>query len=49
LSSGGVGRELVANTGSEVGGGTPEAFGTLIRSETEKWANVVRQKGIRPE
>jgi tripartite-type tricarboxylate transporter receptor subunit TctC len=42
-------RELVASTGSEVGGGTPEAFGTLIRSETEKWAKVVRQAGIRPE
>ena len=42
-------RELVASTGSVVGGGTPEAFGALIRSETEKWAKVVRQAGIRPE
>jgi tripartite-type tricarboxylate transporter receptor subunit TctC len=31
------------------GGGTPEAFGTLIRSETGKWAKVVKQAGIRPE
>ena len=42
-------RELIASTGSEVGGGTPEAFGAFIRSETEKWAKVVKQAGIRPE
>jgi tripartite-type tricarboxylate transporter receptor subunit TctC len=42
-------RELIASTGSEVGGGTPEAFGALIRSETEKWGKVVKQAGIRPE
>jgi tripartite-type tricarboxylate transporter receptor subunit TctC len=42
-------RELIASTGSEVGGGTPEAFGAFIRSETEKWAKVVKQAGIKPE
>ena len=42
-------RNLIASTGSEVGGGTPEAFGVFIRSETEKWAKVVKQAGIRPE
>ena len=42
-------RELIASTGSEVGGGTPEAFGALIRSETDKWGKVVKQAGIRPE
>jgi len=42
-------RNLITSTGSEVGGGTPEAFGTFIRSETEKWAKVVKQAGIRPE
>jgi tripartite-type tricarboxylate transporter receptor subunit TctC len=42
-------RELIASTGSEVGGGTPEAFGAMIRSETEKWAKVVKQAGIKPE
>jgi tripartite-type tricarboxylate transporter receptor subunit TctC len=30
-------------------GGTPEAFGAFIRSETEKWAKVVQKAGIRPE
>jgi tripartite-type tricarboxylate transporter receptor subunit TctC len=42
-------RNLIASTGSEVGGGTPEAFGALIRNETEKWGKIVRQAGIKPE
>jgi tripartite-type tricarboxylate transporter receptor subunit TctC len=42
-------RELIVSTGSEAAGGTPEAFGVFIRSETEKWAKVVHQAGIRPE
>lgn len=42
-------RNLIASTGSEVGGGTADAFGALIRSETEKWGKVVRQAGIKPE
>jgi tripartite-type tricarboxylate transporter receptor subunit TctC len=42
-------RNLITSTGSEVGGGTQEIFGALIRSETEKWARVVKQAGIRPE
>ena len=42
-------RELITSTGSEVGGGTPEAFAALIRGETEKWAKVVKQAGIKPE
>jgi tripartite-type tricarboxylate transporter receptor subunit TctC len=42
-------RNLILSTGGEVGGGTQEAFGVLIRSETEKWAKVVKQAGIRPE
>jgi tripartite-type tricarboxylate transporter receptor subunit TctC len=42
-------RNLITSTGSEVGGGTPEVFGALIRSETEKWAKVVKQAGIQPE
>lgn len=42
-------RDLITGTGSEIGGGTPEAFRAMIRSETDKWAKVVRQAGIRPE
>lgn len=29
--------------------GSPEDFGTLIRSEVEKWGKVVRAAGIKPE
>ncbi|MEK7992790.1 MAG: hypothetical protein AAB403_03195 [Planctomycetota bacterium] len=30
-------------------GGMPEAFGALIRIETEKWVKIVKRAGIRPE
>jgi tripartite-type tricarboxylate transporter receptor subunit TctC len=30
-------REALANLGVDTGGGTPEAFGALVRSETEHW------------
>jgi tripartite-type tricarboxylate transporter receptor subunit TctC len=42
-------RDLITGDGSQVEGGTPEAFGAFIRSETEKWARVVKQAGMRPE
>jgi tripartite-type tricarboxylate transporter receptor subunit TctC len=42
-------RNLITSTGSEVGGGSPEAFGAFIRSESEKWGKVVKQAGIQPE
>jgi len=42
-------RDLIVNDGSQVGGGTPEAFGAFIRSETEKWGKVVRQAKITTE
>ena len=42
-------RESIVATASEVGGGTPEAFGELIRSETTKWAEVVKAAKIQPE
>jgi hypothetical protein len=28
-------------------GGMPEAFGALIRIETEKWVKIVKQAGLR--
>ena len=28
---------------------TPEAFGNYLRSETEKWARVVKAAGIQPQ
>ena len=42
-------RDLIVNDGSQVGGGTPEAFGAFIRSEAQKWGRVVRQAKITTE
>jgi len=42
-------REAIVATASEVGGGTPEEFADLIRSETAKWAEVVKAAKIQPE
>jgi len=36
-------------TGVVVGGGTPEQFAELIRSETAKWAKVIKAAGIKAE
>ena len=41
--------ERLANDGSEVVAGTPEAFGPFMRAETEKWAKVAKAAGIKPE
>lgn len=35
--------------GAEPVGNTPEEFARFIRAETEKWAKVVREAGIKPE
>ena len=32
--------------GSQTGGGTPQAFGDFIRSETAKWAQVIKTSNI---
>lgn len=32
--------------GNEIGGGTPQQFEALVRSETAKWAEVVRHNKI---
>jgi tripartite-type tricarboxylate transporter receptor subunit TctC len=39
-------REKIMAQGNQPGGGTPEDFGALIRSETEKWGKVVREAGV---
>jgi tripartite-type tricarboxylate transporter receptor subunit TctC len=39
-------RKLLINDGSEPIGTTPEEFSAFIRSETDKWAKVVREAGI---
>jgi tripartite-type tricarboxylate transporter receptor subunit TctC len=42
-------RDAILATGSEPAGGTPEQFRDLIRTETVKWAEVVRAAKIQPE
>jgi tripartite-type tricarboxylate transporter receptor subunit TctC len=40
-------REALAKLGTDPGGGTPDAFGSLVRSETEHWSKVIKDAGIR--
>lgn len=40
-------REFFLAGGSEPGGGSPQAFGALIRSDIARWSEVVRQAKIR--
>ena len=42
-------RESILAQSNEVGGGTPEDFASLIRSESAKWGAVVKAGNIRPE
>jgi tripartite-type tricarboxylate transporter receptor subunit TctC len=40
-------REALVKLGVDPGGGTPEAFGALVRSETKHWTKVVQEAGIK--
>ena len=42
-------RENMLAQGNEIAGGTPEQFAALIKSETPRWAKVVRDAKIEPE
>jgi tripartite-type tricarboxylate transporter receptor subunit TctC len=42
-------REKFAGDGIDVGGGTPQEFGTLIRTDIAKWTKVIKNAGIKPE
>jgi tripartite-type tricarboxylate transporter receptor subunit TctC len=42
-------RERLSGEGLEVVAGTPEAFATHLRMETEKWAKVIKAMGLKPE
>jgi tripartite-type tricarboxylate transporter receptor subunit TctC len=39
----------ISDTGSQVGGGTPEDFARFIASETTKWAKVIKSAKIEPQ
>ena len=40
-------REAIAKLGVDPGGGTPEEFGTLLRSEIVRWTKIVKDAGIK--
>ncbi len=42
-------KERLASQGAEVIGNTPEQFAAFIRDDTEKWAKVVKEIGLKPE
>jgi tripartite-type tricarboxylate transporter receptor subunit TctC len=39
-------QKAIADTGSQAGGGTPEEFAAFIKSESEKWAHVIKAGNI---
>jgi tripartite-type tricarboxylate transporter receptor subunit TctC len=42
-------QERLIGLSYEIRGGTPEEFAKLLRSETEKWAKVIKAAGIKPQ
>lgn len=42
-------RERFAQQGYEIVGSTPEQFGAWIRSESDKWGKIIRERGITAE
>jgi tripartite-type tricarboxylate transporter receptor subunit TctC len=40
-------RDKLVQSGATPVGGTPEAFGTFMKAEYEKWGRVVRERGIK--
>jgi tripartite-type tricarboxylate transporter receptor subunit TctC len=41
--------QRITTPGNVIGGGTPEAFASLIGSETTRWSKLIKEKGIKPE
>lgn len=42
-------REIMLSQGNEIGGGTPEEFAELVRTESDKWSQIVKAANIRAE
>jgi tripartite-type tricarboxylate transporter receptor subunit TctC len=42
-------KDKLTSEGLDVVAGSPAEFGALIKSETEKWARVIKTMGIKPE
>jgi tripartite-type tricarboxylate transporter receptor subunit TctC len=41
--------DALSKLGVDVIGGTPEAFGALVSAETDRWAKVIDEAGIKVE
>ncbi len=42
-------REAITSQNNEIGGGTPQEFGALIKTESMKWTQVVKTANLKPE
>jgi tripartite-type tricarboxylate transporter receptor subunit TctC len=42
-------KDKILSQGNEMGGGTPEVFAALIKTEAPRWGKVVRDAKIEPE
>lgn len=42
-------REALDKVGMTPAGGTPEQFAALIKSDTERWGRIIRQRGVKVE
>ena len=42
-------KEQMLAQGNEIGGGSPEVFAALIKSEADRWGKLVKSANIRPE
>jgi tripartite-type tricarboxylate transporter receptor subunit TctC len=42
-------RDILLGQGNQIGGGTPEDFAAMIRTETAKWAKVVKEAKIQAD
>jgi tripartite-type tricarboxylate transporter receptor subunit TctC len=42
-------RERFAQQGYEIVGSTPEQFGAWLKSESDKWGKIIRERGITAE
>ena len=42
-------RARLVTLGIDVMGGTPEAFGALIASETTRWGKLIRELDLQPQ
>ena len=42
-------KKIFSNEGAEAVGNSPEAFAAVVKSETAKWAKVIKTAGIKIE